>query len=198
MGICTGIAIDSEEKCSRQIDILVYDRKIIPASMLTLGEGIVPIESVLATVEVKSKLTVEELHASIENARSIKTLSPFFAEMRKGSEPKLSTSCYVFAFSSSTKRPELKRLEQAVAKSNRSAKINVDVPISGLCIADKAFVYCKKASKAPEFKEYIPSKNYEAILKFLVSIVESSVFTSLQREPIFIRKYLLPNDQLDI
>ena len=49
MGICTGIVIDSEGGHSRQTDVIVFDRNVIPPSMLHESEGIIPYESVLAT-----------------------------------------------------------------------------------------------------------------------------------------------------
>ena len=81
--ICTGHVIDSVNGHSRQIDIIIFDSRIIPPIMLTEGEGIIPYEAVLATIEVKTKLDAEKLKESIENARSIKTLAPNFQEILK-------------------------------------------------------------------------------------------------------------------
>jgi hypothetical protein len=66
LGTCTGIIVDSSGGNSFQTDIIIYDKTLIPSLMFTPEEGIVPIESVLATVEVKSSLTREELRKSIK------------------------------------------------------------------------------------------------------------------------------------
>ena len=76
LGICTGIVIDSEDHQSKQIDVIIYDKQIVPPLLLTEAEGIIPYESVLATIEVKTKLTCTELKKSIKNAISVKQLKP--------------------------------------------------------------------------------------------------------------------------
>ena len=94
---CLGVVVDCYGNSSRQIDIIVYDESVAPAR-----EGVVPYESTLATVEVKTELTASELKKSILNARSVKALDPTFLEVQPPREKKkiLSPACYVFAFSS--------------------------------------------------------------------------------------------------
>lgn len=106
-GICTGIVIDSNNNQSKQIDIIIYDKNVLPPSMLNDNEGIIPIESVLATIEVKTNLDSEELSNSIENARSIKFLKPKF----KRTNIKNSPVYCIFAFKSNlTEKSEKKDL----------------------------------------------------------------------------------------
>ena len=112
LGTCTGIIVDSHGGSSGQIDIIIYDKTLIPSLLHTNEEGIVPVESVLATIEVKSELTRGELRKAVENARSIKTLRPEYAEVMPETNVKNRAVCCLFAFKSDSKpESELNRLQ---------------------------------------------------------------------------------------
>jgi hypothetical protein len=130
-GICTGVIIDPRGEQSRQIDIIIYDKRIIPPALLTIREGVIPCHSVLATIEVKTRLGKKDLENSIQNAASVKNLNyslnvlskqkfreimlseivqvleekafidKDLAEKYKNSLSVHSPACYVFAFKSS-------------------------------------------------------------------------------------------------
>jgi hypothetical protein len=74
--IDTGFAYDARDETSGQLDIMIYRRYDTPP-LLTGKSLVVPCESLLAAVEVKSKLTAGEIRDSLKIARSIRQLSPF-------------------------------------------------------------------------------------------------------------------------
>jgi hypothetical protein len=189
--VCTGHIIDSVDGHSRQIDIIVFDSRVIPPIMLAEGEGIIPYEAVLATIEVKTTLNAEELDKSIENARSIKVLNPNFQEILKTDKIKHTPVCYIFAFSSDlTAKDELKRLEERVEKSNEG-KPKIDVPISGLCVANKCFLYCRKADcSPPQFMTIARDGNHLNILEFLLNLVNTCSNMAAEREQLYLDMYL--------
>lgn len=55
-GIGSGIIINHTGRQSSQIDIVVYDKRVLPPFIQGEGVGIYPAESVIATIEVKSFL----------------------------------------------------------------------------------------------------------------------------------------------
>ena len=67
----TGEIISANNCQSRQQDIVIFDKRILPPILLEGTTGIFPIESVLYTVEVKSKLTAHELRTSHKNATEL-------------------------------------------------------------------------------------------------------------------------------
>ena len=188
--ICTGHIIDSKNGHSKQIDIIIFDSRIIPPIMLTEFEGIIPYEGVLATIEVKTTLTAVELKKSIENARSIKKLSPNFQEILRKDKIKHSPVCYVFAFGSDlTEKDELKRLKEQVEKSNRGTS-NVKVPISGLCVANKCFLSCVDAkSTPPKFRTITLDENHLNIMEFLLSLVNTRNNMASERGSLYLDMY---------
>lgn len=72
--IATGRIIDSEGKSSRQVDVIVFDSRF-PSFEVDTGIGMYPIEGVIATIEVKSNITKTTLKESLDNTRSILSLS---------------------------------------------------------------------------------------------------------------------------
>jgi len=188
--ICTGHIIDSRNGHSRQIDIIVFDSRIIPPIMLAEGEGIIPYEAVLATIEVKTTLNAEELDKSIENARSIRILNPNFQEILRTDKVKHTPVCYVFAFVSDlTEKDELKRLEERVEKSNKDKEI--EVPITALCIANKCFLYCEDPkSSPPRFRTIALDDNHLNVLEFLLNLVNTCNNMAAERERLYLDMYL--------
>lgn len=76
IGVGTGQIIDCyQSPMSPQIDIILYDKSILPPVLLDEHLGIFPIESVLYTIEVKTKLNASELASAHEAAEKI---SEFF------------------------------------------------------------------------------------------------------------------------
>src|SRR5208282_2216102 len=62
IGIASGVLISAfDEGQSAQQDIIVFDKRIIPPILFEQGPAVVPVESALVCIEIKSKLTATEL-----------------------------------------------------------------------------------------------------------------------------------------
>jgi hypothetical protein len=76
-GVTTGEAVDAGERRSGQLDIVIFDRNLT-APLLTEDSGdLLPAESLLAVVEVKSTLTQDELETCATAAKAISRLRPY-------------------------------------------------------------------------------------------------------------------------
>lgn len=192
VGACTGTVVDSQGGSSRQIDIIVYDKTLIPSLMFTGEEGIVPIESVLATIEVKSTLTRGELSKSVRNAHSVKILKAKFAEVMSLTPEKSSPICCVFSFSSDSKpETELDRLEEIVLEVNKETEDKIYVPLSAICVADTSFTNCVKI----EYED-IPIPSFETVtensaMRFMVFLIDQISIMERQRSKMLISHYFL-------
>lgn len=67
----TGQVIDAWGKTSRQTDIVIIDRRVVPPVLLDQSNGIFPVEAVIATIEIKSKLNSTELRAGHQAAEMV-------------------------------------------------------------------------------------------------------------------------------
>jgi hypothetical protein len=170
--------------------------------MLTSGEGIIPYEAVLATIEVKSKLDSRELKKGVRNARSIKALTFERMEILKplcklcvdkvASKPGLqSPLCYIFAFSTTLKKgSESERLNKCVNKLNEEYEEEIILPISALCVADRCFTRCiDMESKPPKFKT-IKKESESNTLEFILNVINSCNVRAAERERLYWDMYL--------
>jgi hypothetical protein len=153
MGICTGVVIDCCGAQSGQTDVIVFDRRIVPPLLIKAGEGMVPCESVLFAIEVKSQLTRQELAQSVEWACGMKSLA-FDMAVVGATGYVSSIPCAVFAFDTdltggASIADEEKRLQGVVAERNANASLAIHVPLSALTVATRGHAECIAANAEP-------------------------------------------------
>ncbi len=213
MGVCTGVIIDTLGKQSDQIDIIIYDKKVLPPLVLSATEEVIPAESVLATIEVKSTLTKKKLEDSIINAWSVHNLSYEFGDISIANKleqylllqsldfvfgerkeqmlnrlVELGTidlpASFIFSFNSDLKRfDEEKRLTEAIS---RIAGNSTEYVINSLCIADKQTLSLNNN----QWKSVMCNEEYENIFSFLNTIMLACSRLSQQRVTLPLDKYL--------
>jgi hypothetical protein len=87
-GICSGEAVDYKDSHTTALDLIIYDKN--RNSPLAEDPFLMPAESLLAAIEVKSKLTRDELRKCYRAAKSVRSLRPFkgrFINAREGGAP---------------------------------------------------------------------------------------------------------------
>jgi len=190
IGICTGVVIDSLNNHSKQIDIIIYNKAVVPSFLLNENEGVIPIEAVLATIEVKSVLKVNKnddkkdtLKQGIANARSIKVLQEMgISKIRQNS----ALCCLVALESEIAKGQEFDRLKKYVKEFNETEEY-VKVPVSDFLIIGNSFHQCVDAKdrkdEEPVFESImaVPKQNNE-IVEFIISLMNTCNLFSKQRD----------------
>jgi uncharacterized protein DUF6602 len=79
-GVATGEVVDQFNLSSPQLDVLIFDKM----RDFSLSDGdiqILPAEALLASIEVKSKLTASEIRESSQAARKLRALRPFGSKL---------------------------------------------------------------------------------------------------------------------
>lgn len=71
IGVGTGFIIGAGGAVSTQQDIVLYDRSVLPPALFDEEMGVFPIESVIYTIEVKSKITREAVQSSHNAAKRL-------------------------------------------------------------------------------------------------------------------------------
>jgi len=71
VGIGTGEIISANNRQSRQQDVVIFDKSILPPILFEESTGIFPIEAVLYAIEVKSKMTAHEIKSSHKSATEL-------------------------------------------------------------------------------------------------------------------------------
>jgi hypothetical protein len=76
IGTGTGQILEcSTGRLSPQVDVILYDKSILPPILHDESNGIFPIEAVLYAIEVKTTLTRSELQSAHDNAKTLYAFS---------------------------------------------------------------------------------------------------------------------------
>jgi hypothetical protein len=214
MGVCTGVVVDSEGNQSRQTDVIVFDRRIVPPLLLEASEGMIPAESVLFAIEVKSFLDRGEVRDVVAKGCALKDLvldaavvAPRLAirpaepsrtqqvlslEGRLGSIPTA-----VFAFRTDKTdgiEGELQRMRDVVAEVNlerlATGKKAIKVPVSALTVP-LGHSECVNAEAEPAVWRSYPSPEVttDAPLRFLSWLNREALNLASERTAISLAKY---------
>jgi len=128
-----GFVSDMNIRLSQQQDIVIYDALNCPILCPGTTSQIFPVESVYATIEVKSKLTKAELESAISCLQSVKILRAVGGYTKKATTATVVVSPApppplgaIFAFESDSELSTLKKnLEKLQSKMNPSQWINL-------------------------------------------------------------------------
>lgn len=124
-GVGSGVVVDSDGQQSRQSDLIIYGRRVLPPVLLAGDRGIFPIDSVLAAVEVKSILKKSRYKDLVdaarglsppteENPNGLRIATPGRLQGYQGRSQTKYPLCSLFAYTADAKRDEAERLEEQV------------------------------------------------------------------------------------
>jgi hypothetical protein len=130
-GVGSGVVEDFTGKQSHQTDVIIYDRRLLPPTLLAGDRGIFPIDSVLCAIEVKSVLKSSHYKDIIRSARYFypkKEDNPnglFIARPGnlKGGTETTYPLFSVFAYTSDADKDERERLEEQVPGGSYYARV---------------------------------------------------------------------------
>jgi len=179
IGVSSGVIISWQGHQSPQMDVIIYDKTLLPPFLLA-EKGLIPIEAVLFAIEVKSKLTLEELRDSHLAAATLLTFPalpgrdflPDEDEIRWEFKSPISA---VFAFSSSLTAPgstELARYEDYLASIGTT-----DPALFQICVAGREF--CRRAGGM--WSHWPRSDPHDEVLGFLAAIMNTIPSLSASR-----------------
>ncbi|MEF7439957.1 DUF6602 domain-containing protein [Paenibacillus lautus] len=168
-----GAIIDSRGYQSNQQDCIIYDSFNSPILLDMETTQMIPIESVYATIEVKSSLNKTELLKCVNNIKSVRELPkhPIYPINSN-------TAGFVFAFTSDT---SIETLLGNLIDFNK--EIEVGNQISIICILDKGLIIHVNKAGLRDFV-LIPNQDSTPV------IIENSVELNLMLFYLFLMQYL--------
>lgn len=135
--ISSGIIIDNNMQQSKQQDFIIHDAFNCPSFFKTESNSILPIESVYATIEIKSTLDYSTLEQSVKNVQSVRNLNKLpNRNILRNSYDDFYPLGFVFAYSSNY---SLEQIQKRLFELNKS--INAKHQISIICILDKGLIF---------------------------------------------------------
>ena len=167
----TGKIADSTGRQSSQVDLAVYDPSELPA-LLSGRLGMVPIETCLSTIEVKTKLTGEEFASATSNAESVRSLQPAVSSWSDSDgrvnwklAPCAVVPAFLFAFSGP--KPEtILAWVKAADDGNRLP------PLRGVCVLGTGFFWRPTVG---EWQVTQATKEHDEVLAFIAQL-EASIW----------------------
>jgi hypothetical protein len=107
IGFGTGKIVDHVGGESRQIDLIIYDKRMMPPLLFALDEplGLYPIEACLYAIEVKTKATARDVRHAMDVGESVGALT-YVPEHCLGDDPLSHVTTLLFSFDSTLKTPE--------------------------------------------------------------------------------------------
>jgi hypothetical protein len=110
--VSTGVIVDFHGSQSNQADVIIWDDAIYPPLYTARGAGVFAIESVVATIEIKSTVTLDEIRSAYESAVVLATMHYIDAATQKPGRTKAPLNI-LFGFESDADKSELDRLHDA-------------------------------------------------------------------------------------
>lgn len=165
--IGNGQIIDHHGNTSRECDLVIYDKSVLPPILIDEGMGLFPVESCYYAIEIKSKLTASELQKTLSNFQDLWNLEPMKSSANRPAPA-------IFAFSSDLhSQTELERYEKYDSSRN---DFNLPNCIA-LCVAQKGYHYFSQKEK--KWKTFEGDKKYDEVINFLGGIAN----TLYERDP---------------
>jgi len=162
-----GEIVSAYADTSNQIDVVIADRRILPAMLIDQVSGIFPIEAALMTVEVKSELTAGELRVADASAAKVAKLQhapPVGATAFPTGHRIEHVVPYLLAFDTDLTlggKSEVERYDETLASHAPS--------ILGICVVDRGFWFRDNGAWV-EWKFRIP---YGEVVGFITAVVNT-------------------------
>ncbi|WP_368524843.1 DUF6602 domain-containing protein [Enterobacter asburiae] len=189
IGMGTGQIIDSYTGImSGQIDIILYDKAILPPIVFDANTGLFPIESVLYTIEVKTTLNSTELTTAHESAKSVRHNFSYRPGLKDINDKEMNHTIekaisVVFALNSDLKK-------DGISEAERYKKIfkNEDRFISAICVAGREYCYEDRGY----WRSTRNTEAYDEILLFISGISNTYKRISNSRMQPLLGHYIAP------
>lgn len=168
--ISSGIIIDYNQNQSKQQDFIIHDAFNCPSFFKTDSNTILPVESVYATIEVKSTLNYDTLKQSVENVESVRKLTKLPNRNIISNEYNEQYPLgFVFAYSSDY---SLEQIQKRLFELNKEVEGRRQISI--ICILDKGLIFNVNKDNLSNFT-IIPTNN--TVLARSDSDIENSLYS---------------------
>ena len=183
--------VTDKEKKKTEDDVLVVDKEVLPSFHFSAGEGIVPLEAVLARIEVKTELNSTNLKDALSGARQFRRLHLEFPPTPQGQALQ-----GIFAFRSDlTKKSEYARLKEALAHDPPDS---VQPEVQGICVVRRGFWYYGPREKdgADAWRSIRADKSHSEVLSFIGGLMNTLPEIRAARKPARLGTYIVNTDSL--
>ncbi len=188
VGIGTGQIATVTGELSPQQDVVIYNRRILPPVLFEETTGIFPIESVLATVEVKTTLTAGELRSAYDAAKTIQSYSYLSGnEIQKSGQPNIhnvkKAIATVFALGSDLAaegKTEIERFAELYTGD--------DPPVRAICVSGRGYWFY-----TDKWCNISANDEHQETMSFVAGLIDTFTEVGLTRRHPRLVGYLMDN-----
>jgi uncharacterized protein DUF6602 len=168
----SGKIADSEDHLSAEVDVVIYSAATLPPLLLDVGFGVYPAEACIYAIEVKSRLTAEQLRDAINKQRQLQQLRYLPSALNQVYQPIGNASPPVipalFAFGSDLiDKGELDRYRELDPEADTRPAIPV------LCVAGRGYWWYKPNEPAEKWINHLPTDDNEEVIDFLGGVANT-------------------------
>jgi hypothetical protein len=178
VGVGTGEIISADNRQSTEQDVVIFDKRILPPMVLESAKGIFPIESVLYAIEVKSKMTANEVKTSDKSATELIRFMYQSGDHDGSGKPRQHIvekviSC-VFAFETDLTlkgKSEIERYDEIRDSKYAPA-------LRAICVVGRGYWYWSKN----KWNTWERTSEFEEVVGLLTSVMNIRIVGSRQQE----------------
>ncbi len=186
VGVGTGQIIECRSgRLSNQVDIVLYDRSVLPPLLFGRQKGIFPVESVLYAIEVKTTLTRSGLQAAHDHARDLDG----FEYVVDAAGPVERVRSVIFALSTDL-------AAGGTSEIDRYKGIYGGEPpyLRALCVVDRGYWY----DDGQKWLCYKLPRAFDEVLAFLGGVTNSYKMVGRSRGDPKLGQYIIPAEQSSV
>lgn len=150
--IGSGKACDPRGKLSKQLDIIIFDKRGLPPYLYNKKEGVFPIHGISYIFEVKSTSTKINIIDTLEKAKSVRSL--------KGPQPHF--VYFAFNSDSTSYESERKRINKELPE--------LDPMVDIICVVGRIYAYWHKSTMWNSFGN---TDNFNEIIGLIIGILNT-------------------------
>ncbi len=181
VGVGTGQIIELHSgRLSPQIDIVLYDKSIIPPMMFDEKLGIFPIEAVLYAIEVKTTVDIKAIKQAHQSA---KQLAGFSFMKAKDTERLGHVVNVLFGLQSNLK---VSRDQEVRRYKKHYSEQGEDPHIAAICIAGAGYWYAKDT----HWNEIVSEDEYDEILNLIGGVTNTYKKVAKSRGTLTLGRYI--------
>ena len=182
IGVGTGQIVDHTGELSNQVDIILYDKSILPPALYDENTGIFPVEAVLYAIEIKTTLDADGLKKAHEAAKKLHGFS--YLDGAEGQEKIEKARSVVFALNSNLRDGgEADRYKRLYTADTNTAFI------SAICVVGQEYVY----DDHPHWVIFKPPSPFDEVLCLIGGVMNTYKWVASTRRGTGIGHYIIPS-----
>jgi len=184
--IGTGKICDREGNLSKETDLVIYNRGVLPTIMYSERDGVFPVEACFYAIEVKSLATASEIRDAIKKGQEILKLD-YAGRVEENRSKNLSLVVPIFfTFGSDLSDSGMSEL-QRYAKYDPEWK---EKPIlKALCVVGRGYWY--HSVKGNRWFFHPPTSAHDEVIDLVSGVVNTLAKARLQKRAALLGQYLM-------